>query len=66
MSTAKVSVVKALAKSAVGAEKSVSKEDRSATDWRMVCQFFEGQPDATVEMASAALEGLDCQWGSEH
>ena len=63
VSTAKVSV--ALAKSAVGAEKSVSKEDRSATDWRMVCQFCEGQPDATVEMASAALEGWDCQWASE-
>ena len=56
----------------VGAEKvAVAKDraagpDRSATDWHMVCNYFEAHPEATVEMAAAALEGTDGQiksWG---
>ena len=32
--------------------------DRSATDWRTCCEYFESHPGATVEMAMAALAGM--------
>ena len=39
------------------AHKASKPDDRSAADWKTACNFFEGNPEATVSDAKAALQG---------
>ncbi|OLP81866.1 hypothetical protein AK812_SmicGene37534 [Symbiodinium microadriaticum] len=44
--------------------KALKQDDHSAADWKAACNFFEGNPQATVADAKAALQGGAGAWGT--